>query len=279
MNTYPTSDTAPGKWVSILLTVLVHLALALFLFFGIRWQSEPPSTLEVGLSAAPPPSRSVQPPPPPQPDPPQPKPPKEEVVPPARPPAHPVTPQSPPEIAVKKPLEKKPAEPSKEPAKKEPPPPKPVEKPVEKTATPAKKPTEPAVDPLNTDYLDKLLKQETERTQRSNAEAELQKRLDAETRRVASSRNTNAYINAITSKIRRNLIRPPGLTGNPEAIFSVEQLPSGEVIKVRLVQSSGIPALDEAIERSIHRSSPLPLPEQKELFDRELRLTFRPLEE
>jgi colicin import membrane protein len=38
-----------------------------------------------------------------------------------------------------------------------------------------------------------------------------------------------------------------------------------------------VPALDEAIERAIRRSSPLPLPDDKRQFDRTLELKFRPL--
>ena len=46
----------PGKWASLGLTLAVHLGLALFLFFGVRWQSAPPATLEVSLSGAPAPT-------------------------------------------------------------------------------------------------------------------------------------------------------------------------------------------------------------------------------
>jgi colicin import membrane protein len=59
----------------------------------------------------------------------------------------------------------------------------------------------------------------------------------------------------------------------------VDQLPTGEVINVRLVRSSGIAALDDAIERAIRRSSPLPLPTDSALFERTLELKFRPLED
>jgi colicin import membrane protein len=66
--------------------------------------------------------------------------------------------------------------------------------------------------------------------------------------------------------------------GNPEAIFSVVQLPTGEVLSVKLRKSSGNPALDAAIERAILKASPLPLPEPRSLFDRQLELVFRPLD-
>ncbi|MPN42721.1 hypothetical protein SDC9_190278 [bioreactor metagenome] len=106
--------------------------------------------------------------------------------------------------------------------------------------------------------------------------------LRAKANRAAAARNQgaiDAYQNAIRTKVRGNLLRPPGLTGNPEAIFEVDQLPTGEVLTIRLKRSSGVPALDDAIERAIRRSSPLPLPTQRELFQRTLELKFRPLDE
>ncbi|MCB1960429.1 MAG: TonB C-terminal domain-containing protein, partial [Rhodocyclaceae bacterium] len=61
----------PAQWASALLAVLVHLALAAFLFFGVRWQSEPPAAVQVSLVAQP----AVTPPPAPKPaPPPEPKP-------------------------------------------------------------------------------------------------------------------------------------------------------------------------------------------------------------
>jgi len=46
--------------------------------------------------------------------------------------------------------------------------------------------------------------------------------------------------------------------GNPMVTFQVEQLPTGEIISVKKVKSSGIPAFDEAVERAINKSTPLP---------------------
>ncbi|TAH44989.1 MAG: TonB C-terminal domain-containing protein, partial [Betaproteobacteria bacterium] len=50
----PPRREPPGKKASAALTVAVHVGLALFLFFGIRWQSQPPASLEVELASAPP---------------------------------------------------------------------------------------------------------------------------------------------------------------------------------------------------------------------------------
>lgn len=286
----PHSDhDQPGKWASLGLTIAVHLGLIAFLVFGVRWQSAPPAAMQVDLVAAVP-SRPAQPPPaapePPKPAP-KPEPPKPE--PPKAPPPKPEPPkpepkaQVKPDIATKAPEPKKPEpkkpDPKPEPKKPEPTPEpkKPEPKPEAKKPEPKKpEPEKPReVVPPKDDYMAERLAQETQRTQ-------LERMMRDDAARVATARSVgakDAYTNAIRTKVRGNLLRPPGLSGNPEAVFDVDQLPSGEVLAIRLKRSSGVPALDDAIERAIRRSSPLPLPEQKELFERTLELRFRPLDE
>jgi colicin import membrane protein len=85
-----------------------------------------------------------------------------------------------------------------------------------------------------------------------------------------------AWVSRIRNKIRGNINLPQDLTGNPEAIFDVALLPTGEVLTVRMRKSSGHRGYDEAVERAILKSSPLPKPEPASLFDRQLELRFRP---
>jgi colicin import membrane protein len=68
------------------------------------------------------------------------------------------------------------------------------------------------------------------------------------------------YISGIAAKIKSNTTYPGStdVPGNPEVVFQVEQLPTGEILSVRKTKSSGIPAFDEAVERGINKSSPLP---------------------
>ena len=287
----------PGKWASLALTIAVHLGLIAFLVLGVRWQSAPPAALEVDLVAAvpahpapPKPEPAPEPKPEPKPIPkPEPKPiPKPEPPKPAPKPEPPKA-QAKPDIAMKAPEAKKPVkpEPKPEPPKpepKKPEPKKPEPKPEPRLPEPKKPEPEPAkpqtrkpepVVPPKDDYMAQRLAQETERTQ-------LERMMRDDVARAAAARNRaagDAYENALRTKVRGNLLRPPGLSGNPEAVFEVDQLPSGEVIAIRLKRSSGIPALDEAIERAVRRSSPLPLPEAKELFQRTLELKFKPLDE
>jgi len=83
----------------------------------------------------------------------------------------------------------------------------------------------------------------------------------------------------VRGKIRGNIALPPGIQGNPEAEFEVTQLPSGDILDVKIRRSSGNAALDAAVERAIRRSSPLPKPPQAELFDRLLKIPYRPRDE
>jgi colicin import membrane protein len=80
----------------------------------------------------------------------------------------------------------------------------------------------------------------------------------------------------IRGKIRGNIILPQDIPGNPEAIFDVTLLPSGEVLDIRKRKSSGHAGYDDAVERAIMKSSPLPLPDDRSLFQRQLELKFRP---
>lgn len=72
-------------------------------------------------------------------------------------------------------------------------------------------------------------------------------------------RQDSGYVAAITAKIRGNIAYgDTDVPGNPRAVYRITQLPTGEIISVQKVKSSGIPAYDEAVEKAIQKSSPLP---------------------
>jgi colicin import membrane protein len=68
------------------------------------------------------------------------------------------------------------------------------------------------------------------------------------------------YVASITSKVKNNMsyAGSTDLPGNPHAVFKVEQLPTGEIISVRLVKNSGVSGFDDSVEKAIIKSSPLP---------------------
>ena len=237
----------PGKRVSAALALAVHAALIILLVYGIRWQTRSPEAVEVELVRAAPVAVVV--------------PPKVEPAPEIAPPPK-VAPEPvpKPDIAIKekpKPPERKP-EPKPEPKLE----PKPAPKAEPK----------PAPDKADRERMAENLKAEQREADRRKAEQEQAM--------LSRGKAMADYISKIKGKIKGKMtVLPPGLTGNPEAIFTVAQLPSGEILSVKLKQSSGNAALDAAIERAINNASPLPLPEDKSLFERNLELKFRPLED
>ena len=97
---------------------------------------------------------------------------------------------------------------------------------------------------------------------------------------AAIGRVVDEYRAKIQAKIRRNIVMPPDVANDARAEFLVTLLPGGAVLPPRLIKSSGNTAYDDAVERAILKSDPLPLPPDAELFNRfrELDLVFKPTE-
>lgn len=95
---------------------------------------------------------------------------------------------------------------------------------------------------------------------------------------AARNKGTADWVNKVRAKIRGNVVLPPDIKGNPEAVFDVVQLPTGEVLSAKVRKTSGHQALDDAIERAILKSSPLPRPDRSESAPRAFELKYRPLD-
>lgn len=239
-------EASPGKLVSAVLAVAVHLFLLAFLFYGIRWQNQKQEAIEVELvqvapSIVEPVAPHVEQPPPPQ-----------AVVEPEPAPA-PLKP----EITLKEKEKLKPV-------------PKDKPRPATKDA--------PRTLPSFLKQLEQEFKQVTERKDAAAIAQELSQIKAAQAASVRDKARGD-YIGKIRGKIKGNIVLPPDLKGNPEAVFDVVQLPTGEILSVKLEKSSGHAGYDTAVERAILKSSPLPLPEPRDLFSRDLELKFRPQEE
>lgn len=97
----------------------------------------------------------------------------------------------------------------------------------------------------------------------------------------ASSGEVNEFKSRIQAKIRSNVNKSLCGSGNPELKFEIGLIPTGELSGApKMIKSSGIAACDDAVERAIRVSEPLPLPSDPALFSefRNLKLTFRPNE-
>jgi colicin import membrane protein len=133
-------------------------------------------------------------------------------------------------------------------------------------------------------------KQKEEAERRKAAEdARLQKQREDELRRQieeeegrAQAENAgllNQYIAMIEQRIVRNWNRPPSARPGLECRVRVAQTPTGTVLSVQIDQCNGDAAVKQSIEAAVMRSSPLPPPPDPRLFERNLVLVFRPVED
>jgi colicin import membrane protein len=288
----------PNRWPSIGLAVGMHALLLAFLVVGINWQNNQPVAVEAEVwdmsvqSAAPPaptppPQAEPEPEPEPQTPPPTPRvvePPKvEEPAPPKQP-----------DIALerekkrkeelkrkeqeervererelaqqKREQEKKDKALAEKKARDE------AEKKELAKQEEAEKKKKAEKEKLEKDKAEKLTKAKAEKAEN----AKLAKLRDDEMKRMIAGagnpgstgsaekstapRIDKGYTAAITAKVKGNTSYAGSVDepGNPTATFRVEQLPTGEIISVRKVKSSGVPSFDDAVEKGINKSSPLP---------------------
>ncbi|HLQ00812.1 MAG TPA: energy transducer TonB [Burkholderiales bacterium] len=145
---------------------------------------------------------------------------------------------------------------------------------IEREKKLAKKKEEPPLRFDTTQRIREQLAQEQQALKRTRERQEALKQFAP----AADSSIDAGYADKIRTRIKLNIVLPPDIKGNPEAIFDVVQLPTGEVLSAQLRKSSGHRAYDDAVERAILKSSPLPRPDRPEQFQRNLNLKFRPYE-
>jgi colicin import membrane protein len=250
------------------LAFAMHVLFLILLVFGVSWQHQQIDTAVVvdlwrDLPAAVP--RAEPPPPPPvvKPEPPPPAP-KVEAKPPPKPEPAPV---AKPDIALKEKLEKE-------------------RKLKEQQAAEEKKKL--ALEKARTEAAEKKKIAENEAlkkkqaaeadAKRAAAEQEKMQAAEAAQRAAAAKREIDKYMDGIRTKVRRFVLVPPSVQGNPEADFTVTLLPGGEVLDVRLNKSSGNAAYDAAIEAAIRKAQPFTVPagDQFQQFFRRFNMVFRP---
>ena len=250
----------PALGRAFVLAFAVHAILVGVMFFGVRWQSHPPDSVTVELwetPAAPPPPVVEAPKPEPKPEPPKP-------------------------------------EPKPEPPKPEPKPEPPSRNPKSRSRRSSRKAAAQAQAKAQAGAEGREAKAQAQgrpgiRKAPARRAAAEQKTLSEQTRlreeralaeRLAAAANKKAlddWVTKIRVRVKSKMgLLPPGLTGNPEAIFSVKLLPSGDVLDVQKRKSSGHAGYDDMVERAIRNATPLPLPTDPKVFQRELELKFRP---
>lgn len=242
----------PYRLPAGLLALVVHSAFFALLYFGFTWQTRPAETMSVELWKSLP----------------------EEVIAPApAPKVAPAVQPAQPEKLVKPDI----ALPDKKDKRK-------VEtKPV--VTIPDKKKTETKPAPQTS--VEQMQVEEDQRVRLADqqaAQAARERSEQAARDKAAQDAALNAMVNEykakIVTKIRRNIVKPPNVPDDARAEFRVTLLPGGTVLSAELKKSSGNMAYDNAVERAILKSQPLPLPADVAMFNRfrVLLLVFKPAE-
>lgn len=279
----------PGRWRALTFAALVHVALLVFLWIGVHWQNETPTTIEAEVwspqpreaAPAPEPVKAPEPKPEPVPKPVVQEPPKPKVVEP---------PVVKPDIALeqekrrkaeeKKRLDEERLEKERQAKEK-----KRLEE--EKLAKEKKRREEERLAKLKEQEEAKRITKEKEEKAKKEA-AEKKRKQEEEEQMLAKLREENMkritgavtgtggsgdapttqggrasgeYAAKVRAKIKSNTIYivPDGLGANTPVEYLVELLPDGSLrASPRKLKSSGIAAFDEAVLRAIDKSQPFP---------------------
>ena len=292
--TYDEDVSPRERKVARTLAIGMHVVALLLLVFGVVWQkrvSEPSAVVELWDSMTPPkqetpapkPKVKAEPEPEPEPKPrPKPKPKPEPPPPPPKPEAKPI-PKA--DIALKEKLEKerKQKEQQELERKKQ----QELERRKEEEAKKLKAQREREQLEVKKKEEEKKKLEKERLAQEAEAKklaAEKQALADKLAREAAAGRagELDKYRRMIADRVRRQIIEPPNLQGNPEVEIELRILPGGDVLEpsVRVRRSSGNPAYDQAVERAVIKASPLPVPSDPAMFNqlRELNLKVRPKE-
>lgn len=267
--------------LSLCLHILLVLAFVLFGALGSQLPKKPPIKYVQAVNVAAPKKAAPKEEPKPAPEPapkaepaPAPKPePKQEPKPEPKP-----EPKEEPKPAPK-------PEPTPEPKKEPKPAPKPEPKQEPKPAPTPEPKEEPKPEPKPTpkfeqpDMLDMLAEEEArmakQQAQERKAQAEEKAAAEAESaaEALADDAETAGYVDAIQGAIAQRWVRPPSARNGMLTVLAITLTPGGDVVDVKVIQSSGDKALDRSAVNAVKNVGRLPVPEGS-LFERFRNMTF-----
>lgn len=141
------------------------------------------------------------------------------------------------------------------------------------------KEAEDKLNKLEKERQDKQALLEKEEKQRQAIIAQKKRAAEQKKRAAYEQSEVSKYKGLIRSQITRNWIFPASYQKGMKCKILVRLIPSGDVVSVRIIQSSGNSAFDRSVEMAVNKASPLPVPKSSSrLFDhfREVEFVFDP---
>jgi len=102
--------------------------------------------------------------------------------------------------------------------------------------------------------------------ERKRKEADMKKQLEAKAREGRARQAMSKFIPLIQQKVETNWNYPPRGPEGCNPSVRVNLAPDGKVLSARIVKSSGDSFCDESVEKAFMRASPIPIPQDPDLY-------------
>ena len=162
--------------------------------------------------------------------------------------------------------------------------PDPVPPPVVRDPEPVKPEPKPEPPPKPDPEIERRAQEEADRQRRlreltEQSTAQAFETEAADLAEATADAQTMTYMDAINRAIVLQWSRPPSARNDMKARFRVELVPSGELLGVMLLETSGNAAFDRSAEIAIRKASPFEMPSDNDVFEAHFRrftLLFNP---
>lgn len=124
----------------------------------------------------------------------------------------------------------------------------------------------------------KKIREQTAQAQKEAAaarKAQMQQQMEAEQQQQMDKARGN-WIAAIRDKVTQSWIRPPDTPSGLDCFVKITQLPSGQVTGAEMQKCNGDSAVKQSIITAIYKASPLPTPDDSQVFSRIIVFEFAP---
>ncbi|MCY3621804.1 MAG: cell envelope integrity protein TolA [Gammaproteobacteria bacterium] len=181
-------------------------------------------------------------------------------------------------IVMEKPAPPPVPKPEPTPAPQGAPPPEPKPQPTPTPAAPVEQPPKPDPEEARRAQEERERRDRLQELSEQSTQLALAEEL-ADLRDLEADAETMSYAEGIQRAIIQAWSRPPSARLGMQARLRVDLVPSGDLLSVTLIESSGNPAFDRSAEQAVRRVERFDVPKESRLFEKKFRrftLLFKP---